>query len=105
MMNLPNDLPDEEKKFKIYSFQFADIDEPVQIGAVNDDIARVLLKDALIKMPVEYGLSKVISQKVYNPIEGVSKLKIGNIDYVWAGFKKAKDGWMPEQEYLASLKK
>ncbi len=98
-------LPDEESQFKFYYFLFANIEKPVMIGARNDIIARELLKDALTKMGPEYGFSKVISQTVTNPVEGVSDLVIDGVKHLWCGFKKSATGWMPEQEYQESIKK
>lgn len=102
---MEHELPDEENEFKFYSFLFADIEKPVVIGAKNNIIARVLLKDALTKMDPSYGFSKVISETVTNPIEGVSELVIDGVKNLWCGFKKSATGWMPEKEYQESIKK
>lgn len=98
-------LPDEDKILKFYSFSFADLDQPVIIEAYNDTQARALLKDALLKMPPEYGYSKVIGQTVTTPVEGVSTIKINGLQHIWVGKDKAPDGWMEEQQYLESIKK
>jgi hypothetical protein len=102
---LEHELPDEENVFKFYNFLFASIEKPVMIGARNRTIARELLKDALKLMGPEYGFSKVISETVTNPVEGVSKLTIDGVENVWCGLKKSGTGWMPEKEYEESIKK
>ncbi len=102
---MEHQLPDEENEFKFYNFLFADIEKPVMIGAKNSITARELLQDALTKIGPEYGFSKVISQTVTDPVEGVSDLVIDGVKNLWCGFKKSASGWMPEEQYKESIKK
>ncbi len=96
-------LPDEEKIIKLYKFYFAGIKEPVTIATYNNESARALLVDALRMLPREYGLSKVVSESVSMPLEGISCLRINNVLNVWVGMDFSKTGWMPKKEYLKKI--
>jgi len=97
-------LPDEETIFKFYKFEFEGIEQPVVIEAYNNEQARALLKDALRLMPQEYGLSKVIDERVVTPVEGVSQRRGDGLVYIWAGKHRTPTGWMEEKQYLESIK-
>jgi hypothetical protein len=51
-------------------------------------------------MPPEYGYSKVISETVQAPIEGVTELKIDGVINVWIGKNESDSCWMPKKKYI-----
>lgn len=91
-------LPFEKETIRIYYYYFEGKKDPLIIEAYDRELADQYLAAGLRSMGL-FGQVTLINTKVTTPIFGVTEKQENGIEYVWAGLRYSKNGWLSKNEF------